>query len=257
MTTLAVDVKASLDGFTLDVAMRASGPTAVIGPNGAGKTTLLLLVLGILRPSAGRIALGERILFDVSRGRDVPTELRRLGYVPQSYGLFPHMNVLDNVAFAVCDLGRGGKAARRHRAMAVLETLEVDHLADRRPRELSGGEAQRVALARALAADPHALLLDEPLAALDPGVRERTRRLLGDRLRRLGIPSIVVTHDAADARALADGVVVLEAGKVVQAGSTDAVSASPATPFAQAFFGTGSGRSPTDEIDVARSPIRE
>src|SRR5690606_21906373 len=112
VTTLAVDVKASLDGFTLDVAMRASGPTAVIGPNGAGKTTLLLLVLGILRPSAGRIALGERILFDVSRGRDVPTELRRLGYVPQSYGLFPHMNVLDNVAFAVCDLGRGGKAAR-------------------------------------------------------------------------------------------------------------------------------------------------
>jgi len=231
---LTIDVEVAVGNLELKAELpEFDKTTVVIGPNGAGKSTLLKLVLGALTPSRGRIELGDSLLFSSERRIDVPMEDRRLGYVPQSYALFPHMTVRQNVEFGIRDVER---SERRDRAVKLLEELGVGHLADRRTPSLSGGESQRVALARALAIRPHALLLDEPMAALDTAARRKVRRFLGERLQKIGIPTLVVTHDAGDIGSLADRVVVLEAGKLLQVGSPTEVREHPASEFVREFL---------------------
>ena len=172
------------------------------------------------------------VLFDRKGGIDIPIERRRIGFLPQKYALFPHLDVLGNVAYGI----RGRPAAERTRlALAALRDLGVEPLAERRPDQLSGGEAQRVALARALAHGPRALLLDEPLAALDASLRAEVRRFLAQQLRTLGIPTVIVTHDRADAEAFDGEVIVLEHGSVVQRGRLSDLAARPQTDFVRHF----------------------
>jgi len=212
------------------------GPLLVTGPNGAGKTTLLLAVLGALRPSAGRLVLGGDVLFDATSGRCLPVEERRVAYVPQDSGLFPHLSVRDNVGFGLSRLDKTARAARVEQALGQLGAAA---LAERLPSSLSGGERQRVALARAMAMEPHALLLDEPLAALDTPSRVRFRGFLAEHLRRLAVPALVVTHEAEDARALGGQMLVLEDGHVTERGPVDALRVAPASAFARAFWTNG------------------
>jgi molybdate transport system ATP-binding protein len=232
MSRLSFDVDGKVGTLELSVALETGDrPLVLVGPNGAGKTTLLLMLLGVMRPRRGTIALDGAALFDAGRGIDLVPEERCLGYLPQTYGLFPHMTVAGNVAFGLECRRRLRGAERRRRALELLEALDVAQLADRRPDSLSGGEGQRVALARALASEPRALLLDEPLAAVDAAVRRQLREFLPSRLAMLRLPAIVVTHDVADAAAFGDDIVVLEAGRVVQRGSLGELRAHPATPF--------------------------
>jgi molybdate transport system ATP-binding protein len=214
----------------LDLAVDVSlGPETLLlaGPNGAGKSTLLRMLLGVLRPDRGRIALDGAVLFDADARVDVPAEERRLAYVPQDYALFPHLDVLRNVTFGLSDLDR---AERVTRATAWLSRLGAGHLLRRSPAELSGGERQRVALARALARTPRALLLDEPFASLDPLARQELRGALAGWLREWRLPALVVSHDPADA-ALADRIAVLERGRIVQQGTLNDLRQTPASAF--------------------------
>lgn len=212
------------------------GPVVVVGPNGAGKTTLLLMILGLHRPSSGRIAVGGEALFDSACRVEVPVEQRKLGYVPQDYALFPHLTVLANVQFALESSACPGRApARRARALSILRDFELTQLAERRSNELSGGERQRVALARALIVRPRALLLDEPLSALDAAARREMRAFLTSHLTRLGLPTLIVTHDPIDARELGHRIAVLEAGRVAQIGTWAELRARPASSFVEQF----------------------
>lgn len=222
-----IELRGRLGGLALDVCFEAGdGPTILVGPNGAGKTTVLRAIAGADAGLRGHVRLGGRTLLDTTRGVDLPPEARRIGYVPQGLGLFPHLTALDNVAFGC---GRG--PAARQRAHAMLGRMGALGLASRRPHELSGGERQRIALARALAIEPAGLLLDEPLSALDVGQRRRTRALLAEHLRGAGRPAIVVTHDVRDLLAIDGRLVVLEAGRVVQVGRAIELAAAPATDF--------------------------
>jgi ABC-type sulfate/molybdate transport systems ATPase subunit len=217
---------------TLDLSVDLSVGTETIlvaGPNGAGKSTLLKLLLGILRPDSGRIFLDGSALFD--RRREIAVEERRLGYVPQDSALFPHLDVLGNVAFGLAGLPR---SERRARAIAWLAQLGVSHLARRRVTALSGGERQRVALARALAPGPRALLLDEPFASLDPGSRRELRDALRHWLADWRLPALIVSHDPADA-VVASRIAVLEAGRIVQQGTPEELRQAPSSQFVAGF----------------------
>jgi ABC-type sulfate/molybdate transport systems ATPase subunit len=242
-------IRMHLGTLDLDVELSGGGaPVAIIGPNGSGKTTLLRTIAGAHRPAAGSIRLGSRVVFDAEAGIDLPPERRRVGYVPQGYGLFPHLSAVDNVAFGARGRGAvGGQRARtgtapsrsqrRDAARDVMARLECEHLAERMPGGLSGGEQQRVALARALAIQPEILLLDEPLAALDTPARRRLRASLAAHLASRAGPTLVVTHDARDVRALGAHVYVLERGRVVQEGSADHLADTPGSDFVAEFFG--------------------
>jgi len=234
---LTARLTARVGALSLDVALdTAPGTLVVIGPNGAGKTSLLSLLLGVLPAESGRIEVGGRALLDTSAGLLVPPEERRLAYVPQDYALFPHLSARRNVEFALDCAATGlARGARSARATALLAELGLEALAARRPAALSGGEKQRVALARALAASPRALLFDEPLAALDVHARAEVRAFLAAYLARVALPTIVVTHDARDARALADRLLVLEAGRVTQTGTWDELRSRPASRFVERF----------------------
>lgn len=236
----SVEVEARAGGFQLDVRIEGDRtPVVVIGPNGSGKTTLLRIIAGAYRPRAGRIRFGDRTLFDSAAGLDLAPEERRVGYVPQGYGLFPHLPVIDNVAFGLAGGPRRVPATeRRGTAAEILAEMECGHLAGRYPATLSGGEKQRVALARALLPAPEMLLLDEPLAAMDVAARRGLRAWLARRLARRGAPAIVVTHDVRDVHAFGSPVVVaLEGGAVVQSGPAAALAARPETDFVAEFFG--------------------
>lgn len=236
----SVEVEASAGGFRLDARIEGDrAPVVVIGPNGSGKTTLLRVIAGAYRPRAGRIRFGDRTLFDSAAGISLAPEERRVGYVPQGYGLFPHLSVLDNVAFGLAGGSRRVPASeRRSTAAEILAEMQCDHLALRYPATLSGGERQRVALARALVPAPEMLLLDEPLAAMDVAARRGLRTWLARRLDRRDKPAIVVTHDVRDVDALGSPVVVvLEGGTVVQSGPPVALASRPATAFVAEFFG--------------------
>jgi ABC-type sulfate/molybdate transport systems ATPase subunit len=227
---LELDLEVARDGFALEVALSlAKGPTALVGPNGAGKSTLLRAILGAVPVRRGRIVLDGHTLLDTERGTSVPTEDRKVAWVPQEYALFPHLTVVENVAFGVP--GPPGRA----RADALIGQLGLDPLRSRRPGALSGGERQKVALARALATEPRVLLLDEPLAALDADTRETTRAFLAETLHRLAIPSLVVTHEMRDVVALGGPVVLLEAGRVRSTGALDLFRASPPSEFARSL----------------------
>ena len=240
-TRLEVDVAARLGGLRLRVAFHAGpGPTLVVGPNGAGKTTLLRAIAGAVRLHRGHVSLGGRVVEDVASGVRLPPEARRIAYLPQDYALFPHLSALDNVAFGAPGHSR---RLRRDRADAVLNTLDLKELRSRRPVELSGGQRQRVALARALAAEPSALLLDEPLAALDLVQRSQVRSLLVERLQGLPLPTLVVSHDNADLDAFGNApTLVLEEGALAQQGPWREVRRNPATALVRALAARPDGR---------------
>jgi len=204
-----------LPGFTLDVAWSAGeGVAALFGPSGAGKTLTLQCLSGLLTPDAGRIVVGERVLFDAAARINVPPQQRGLGYVFQGYALFPHLTVAANIAFGL--RGRSRAEATR-RTAEVIERMSLGGLEDRRPHEISGGQRQRVALGRALAPDPALLLLDEPLSALDVGLRQSLREELAGILSEWHVAAVLVTHDFPEAYRLGDQIVVYEAGQVIQA----------------------------------------
>ena len=211
------------------------GPLVLVGPNGAGKTTLLLMLLGIRRPESGRIVVGGVTVFDSERRIDVAVEQRRLGYVPQDYALFPHMTVRENVEFARVSRANGDRVAARVDCRRVLEDFGLSLLGERKTADLSGGEKQKVALARALAANPRALLLDEPLAALDATARREVRAFLASYLAKLDLPAVLVTHDPVDAAVFGHRIAVLERGCIVQIGTWDELRASPASAFVEQF----------------------
>ncbi|MBO0835454.1 MAG: ABC transporter ATP-binding protein [Actinobacteria bacterium] len=208
----------------------------ILGPNGAGKSTLLSAVAGLTPVSAGRITLAGQIMDDAGTGDFVETANRQMGFVFQNYRLFPHMNVAENVAFSPRARGVKRQAAESA-ATRWLARLGITDLADRKPGQLSGGEAQRVALARALAGQPQLLLLDEPLAALDAGTRMDVRAELKRHLADFAGPSLLVTHDPLEALVLADRVLVLEAGRIVQTGSPAQVARQPATEYVAKLVG--------------------
>ena len=233
-----VRISARLGSFQLDVDLHGgAAPVALIGPNGAGKTTLLRLIAGIHRPDAGLIRVGGEVLYDSERSLIRSPEERRVAYVPQGFGLFPHLSVADNVAFSLhAARPRPPRAERRRAAAELLAGMGAAHLLDRLPESLSGGERQRVALTRALLVDPLLLLLDEPLSSLDAQARQTLRAHLADHLARRARPAIVVSHDARDVLALDADVYAIEAGRIVQHGPAARIAADPATPFLAEFF---------------------
>ncbi len=228
----------------VSVELPDGGITVLIGPSGSGKSTLLQLLAGLLHPASGRI------LFDGEDVTGVPTERRDVGVVFQSYALFPHLTVRENIAFGL-KTGRRRfslRSSRRRPSRHGLEArvwdaaalLGLERLLDRRPGQLSGGEQQRVALARAVAPRPALLLLDEPLSALDARLRRAVRAELASLLRKLGTTVFYVTHDQEEAMLLADHLVVLQEGKVEQAGPPLDLYRRPATPFVASFLGEAS-----------------
>ena len=224
--------------FRLDAELRVEPGEvlAVLGPNGAGKTTLLRILAGLLAVTHGRVAVADEVWDDPGSGTFVPATERSVGLVFQDYRLFPHLSVLDNVAFAARARGVRRGPARRD-AELDLDRLGLADLARRRPGQLSGGQAQRVALARALAMRPRMLLLDEPLAALDARTRLELRTRLRRQLTAFAGPSIVVTHDPLEALVLADRILVLEDGRIVQEGSPAEVARRPATEYVARLMG--------------------
>ena len=210
---ISLNFRLSQGSFTLDLRVRLARPiTALFGPSGAGKTTVLDAIAGLRTPIVGSITINDRALFDSSAGIDVPPHKRHIGYVAQEVALFPHMSVRRNVLY-------GKREGQRLLLSTVVKMLEIEMLLDRDVPQLSGGERQRVALARALMSAPELLLLDEPLAAVDV---ERRRRILPylERVRdELRVPIVYVTHDRAEATQLADEIIVLEQGRIVDGGS--------------------------------------
>lgn len=247
---MTFELAATVTDRGVDVAFDvAAGETlALLGPNGAGKSTVLSVAAGLLRPDRGRVVLDGRTL-TVRGGPDrnvqVPPHDRQVALLAQEPLLFPHLDVRDNVAFGPRSRG-AGRAPARAEADRWLREVDIADLAQRRPDQLSGGQAQRAAVARALAADPDLLLLDEPLAALDvavtPALRQTLRRVLADRT------VVLVTHDALDALLLADRVVVMEAGRIVEQGPCQEVLSQPRSAFAARIAGlnmlTGTWRDP-------------
>ncbi len=224
--------------FLLDVALTIppDRTVAVLGPNGAGKTTLVEALAGLAPIDRGAIRLGDRILDDPAAGIFVKPADRRVGVVFQDGMLFPHLSALDNVAFGLRATGLSRSRARR-RAASWLTAVGIDDLARRRPSALSGGQAQRVAFARALVTDPEVLLLDEPFSALDITARTGLRRMVGDHLSGYSGARLLITHDPAEAFLLADELVILEEGLVVQTGTADEIRLRPSTRYAADLAG--------------------
>jgi len=208
----------------------------LLGPSGCGKTTTLRLIAGLERPDAGAIHLGDRLLSSAESGVFVPPERRGMGMVFQSYAVWPHMTVFENVAFPLQEL-RVPRREIRERVLTILDTVGLGGLAERHAPMLSGGQQQRVALARALVSNPEVLLLDEPLSNLDARLREDMRFELRDMQARLGITSIFVTHDQAEAMTLSDHIIVMNRGQLEQEGSPREVYERPRTQFVMDFLG--------------------
>ncbi len=202
--------------FQVDVAFRSSARRVVLfGPSGAGKTQTLKMIAGIVSPDAGRVAVGDRVLYDSERRVRTTPQQRRLAYMFQDYALFPHLTVRQNVAFAARQgLLNPARAMANDAVDRWIATFGLEAIAGHYPHQISGGQRQRTALARALVSEPAALLLDEPLAALDKGLRERLREELKALQTQLGLPLLLITHDDDDVRSLAEDVICLEAGRV-------------------------------------------
>ncbi len=244
MSAWRASVRARRGDFRLDVELRGDrAPVAVVGPNGSGKSTLLRLLAGALPVEAGEVEVDGAFWESTSRGIHVPIERRGVGYVPQDYGLFTHLSVLENVAFGLSTRhGRRAPEGPRAQAAAVLEQLGCGGLAEASVSRLSGGERQRVALARAMVMEPTFLLLDEPLAALDASSRRSVRSLLAQHLAAFARPALIATHDVRDVEALGAFVYVLGKGAVVQQGPLEALRLAPADDFVAEFVGLAPDR---------------
>ncbi|MBC9175845.1 ABC transporter ATP-binding protein [Pseudoroseomonas ludipueritiae] len=209
----------------------------LLGPSGCGKSTTLAAVAGLDRADGGRIQVGKTVYFDAAKGIYLPPEARNCGLVFQSYALWPHMTVADNVAFPLT-LRKVPGAEQKRRIEEVLALVEMERFAGRYPHELSGGQQQRVALARTLVYRPAILLLDEPLSNLDAKLRDRARAWLAELRTRLGLTTIYVTHDQIEALSLSDRIVVMNGGRIAQIGTPQEIYEHPADPFVADFIGT-------------------
>ncbi len=228
VATLEFDIERQFAGgprieARLTMPLRPPGTLVLFGPSGAGKTTVLRALAGLDRPDAGSIRLGGETWFDGATW--LPPQRRSIGYLAQGFALFPHLSVADNLGYGLRSMPH---AERAQRMAELLDLLRIGDLADRYPRQLSGGEQQRVALGRALARRPALLLLDEPLSALDAPIRARIRRDLRAQLRELGIPAVLVTHDRTEAITLGDRIAVMLAGSIRQVGPVAEVFSRPA-----------------------------
>jgi len=224
----------------VDFSVSAGEVLAVLGPNGAGKSTALHVIAGLVHPDDGIVRLGDRLLTDTAAGVNVATHDRRVGLLLQDPLLFPHLSVAANVAFGPHSRHKPFRTLRsreRGTALRWLREVDAERLADRRPRELSGGQAQRVAIARALAAEPEVLLLDEPLKGLDVAAAAAIRAVLRTAVARTGCAVILITHDLLDVFTLADRVLVLESGKVAETGPVTQVLAAPRSHFGARIAG--------------------
>ncbi|MCO5091269.1 ABC transporter ATP-binding protein [Bosea sp. (in: a-proteobacteria)] len=208
----------------------------LLGPSGCGKTTILRCIAGLETATGGRISIGGDPVFDSERDILVPSEKREIGMVFQSYAIWPHLTVFQNVAFPL-KLRSVGKAELQERVMAALKSVDLDHLHDRYPNQLSGGQQQRAVLARCLVYRPRVLLLDEPLANLDAALREEMRFELREVQQKFGLTSIYVTHDQSEAMALSDNILVLSGGSIISSGSPREVFSKPQHRFVASFLG--------------------
>src|SRR4051794_3593691 len=224
----------ALDDVSFDV---AEGELfTLLGPSGCGKSTTLMSIAGFQTPEAGRISIGGDVFYDAERRVNIPAERRNLGIVFQSYAVWPHMTVFDNLAFPL-KVRKTKRNAIRPRVLEVLELVEMAHLADRYPHQLSGGQQQRVALARALVYSPTVLLLDEPFSNLDAKLRERARAWVKELQTRLGLTTVFVTHDQDEALSMSDRVAVMSHGEVQQIGVPEEIYSRPANRFVAEFVG--------------------
>ncbi|HWS82786.1 MAG TPA: ABC transporter ATP-binding protein [Ktedonobacteraceae bacterium] len=258
---LSVTMRKELAGFTLDMTFTVPcGLTVLFGPSGAGKSLTLQSIAGLFPLQEARIELGGTVWHDSERGLYLPPQRRHTGYVPQNYALFPHLTVEQNIAFGLKVHGRQGGKRRNQRVSELLELMQLRNLEQRRPAQLSGGQQQRVALARALARDPALLLLDEPFSSLDAAVRETLREEMRALHERVHVPIVLVTHDAVEARMLADTLVVIEQGRVLQVGTPDEIFRSPITRMVADLIGmspswTGAMRGPISRTSSGRQII--
>ena len=247
--SLTADIRLRMGALTLEAGLDVARGEVVglLGPNAAGKTTLLRAVAGLTPVESGLVVLDDVVLEDTAGGVRVPTERRPIGVVFQDYRLFPHLSALDNVAFGLRARGVPRDVSAK-RARAWLQRLDLAGCESARPKALSGGQAQRVALARALVTDPALLLLAEPLAALDAGARAELRHVLQRHLAGYAGTCVLVTHDLIEAVTLADRLVVLEAGRITQAGSPADVSLHPRSRYVADLVGLNlyRGRAGTD-----------
>jgi molybdate transport system ATP-binding protein len=226
----AVVAKRHLD---VEFSVSAGEVLAVLGPNGAGKSTALHVIAGLVRPDEGVVRLGDRVLTDTAAGVNVATHHRRVGLLLQDPLLFPHMSVAANVAFGP----HSPRGNRKATALRWLREVDAEEFADRKPRQLSGGQAQRVAIARALAAEPDVLLLDEPLSGLDVAAAAGIREVLRNVVTRTGAAVILITHDLLDVFTLADRVLVLESGRIAEMGPVADVLTAPRSHFGARIAG--------------------
>jgi iron(III) transport system ATP-binding protein len=226
------DVKA-LDNVSFEF---DKGILSFLGPSGCGKTTLLRSIAGLEIPDAGTISIADKIQTSVDQGILVPPYSRAIGFVFQSYALWPHMTVFSNVAFGL-KLRKGPEADIKRKVLSALELVGLQGREERYPSQLSGGQQQRVALARSLALEPRLILLDEPLSNLDAKLREEMRVELRKLIKKVGISALYVTHDQEEAFTISDAVVVMEGGKILQYASPDEIYNRPAHPFVASFIG--------------------
>ncbi|MBN5385520.1 ABC transporter ATP-binding protein [Serratia marcescens] len=210
---------------------------SLLGPSGSGKTTLLRAVAGLEKPSHGRIVIGNNAVYNGSARSEIPAEERNLGLVFQSYALWPHKTVFENVAYPL-KLRKIASAEITQRVQAVLDQLGLGHLAKRHPHQLSGGQQQRVAIGRALVYNPPVILLDEPLSNLDAKLREEARVFLRELIIKLGLSALMVTHDQNEAMAISDRILLLNNGKIEQQGTPQEMYGSPTTLFTAEFMGS-------------------
>lgn len=249
--SLEASIRLALGPLDLDMELTIDEGevVALLGPNGAGKTTLLRAVAGLVPFNSGHVRLDGKVLEDTATGQYVPTERRPIGFVFQDYLLFPHLSVVDNVAFGLRSRGTSRGAAAQ-KAIDWLGRVGLEDYARAKPAELSGGQRQRVALARALAPDPRLLLLDEPLAALDVSTRAEVRRDLKRHLASFQGIRLVVTHDPLEAVALADRLIVMENGRLVQTGTPAEVTEHPRSQYVADLVGVNLIRGEADHGTV-------
>ncbi|SMB48262.1 Spermidine/putrescine import ATP-binding protein PotA [Serratia proteamaculans] len=224
-----------LKGVSMD--LKRGEVVSLLGPSGSGKTTLLRAVAGLEKPTQGRIIIGSNTVYDGSARSEIPAEERNLGLVFQSYALWPHKTVFENVAYPL-KLRKVASAEINQRVQGVLDQLGLGHLGKRHPHQLSGGQQQRVAIGRALVYNPPVILLDEPLSNLDAKLREEARVFLRELIIKLGLSALMVTHDQNEAMAISDRILLLNNGKIEQQGTPQEMYGSPSTLFTAEFMGS-------------------